>query len=190
MNYYVHGMKMVVIWHVVGVIATIIAVIGIWMQIPPDKLELDLIDGTFADVDIINNQRFPSRFFHVAVRNKHKRKTARHCNVFLTSLKDTNTGEEYIKQPLALKWRGYPEVSIDIFHNHYQKLDSFWVIKNQPDILRLNTFLDSNSLLPRVQVQVSLIAEYYVSSDNFKIAKGIFIIHLDKDLNKVSLSKK
>ena len=53
----------------------------------------------------------------------------------------------------------------------------------------LNAFLDSTQLIPRIQGQISLIAEYWVVSENFKTVKGSFQINLDKDLNKVSISQ-
>ncbi|KQB36264.1 hypothetical protein AOG55_04560 [Acidiplasma cupricumulans] len=53
----------------------------------------------------------------------------------------------------------------------------------------LNAFLDSTQLIPRIQGQISLIAEYWVVSENFKTVKGSFRINLDKDLNKVSISQ-
>ena len=67
---------------VIVVVSIILAIIGILIQRPPDNLELDLVDGTFQDVDRVNNQNLPSRFFHIAVRNNHKKRIARNCYVF------------------------------------------------------------------------------------------------------------
>ena len=46
--------ELTVIGIVIGVIGTILAIIGIPIQLPPDKLELCLIDVTFRDVDLVN----------------------------------------------------------------------------------------------------------------------------------------
>lgn len=181
--------ELTVIGIAIAVIGTVLAIIGILIQRLPDKLELDLIDGTFGDVDRVNNQDLPSRFFHVAVRNNHKRSIARNCYAFLMSLKNAQTGEEYVKQSSELKWRGYQEPFAGILPQTYRKFDSFWVMKNQPDFLILNAFLDSTQFIPRIKGQISLIAEYWVVSENFKTSKGTFVINLDKDLNKVSLNR-
>jgi hypothetical protein len=181
--------ELTVIGIVIGVIGTILAIIGILIQLPPDKLELCLIDGTFGDVDLVNSQHVPSRFFHVAVKNNHKKMIARNCYVYLISLRNSQTGEEYVKQSSELKWRGYQIPFADILPKTYRKFDAFWVVKNKPDTLILNAFLDSTQLIPRIQGQISLIAEYWVVSENFKTVKGSFQINLDKDLNKVSISQ-
>ena len=181
--------ELTVIGMVIAVVGTILAIIGILIQRPPNKLELDLIDGTFGDVDRVNNQDLPSRFFHVAVRNNHKRSIARNCYAFLMSLKNAQTGEEYVKQSSELKWRGYQEPFVGILPQAYRKFDSFCVMKSQPDFLILNPFLDSTQFIPLIQGQISLIAEYWVVSENFKTTKGTFVINLNRDLSKVSLSK-
>lgn len=172
-----------------AVVGTILAIIGILIQRPPDKLELDLVDGTFGDVDRVYNQNLPSRFFHIAVRNSHKKRIARNCYAFLMSLKNARSGEEYVKQSSELKWRAYQEPFASILPNTYRKFDSFWVTKNQPDFLNLNAFLDSTQFIPRIKGELELIAEYWVVSENFKTAKKTFAIRLNSNLDKVSLSK-
>ena len=174
---------------IISVIAVILAIIGILMQLPLDKLKLDIIDGTFGDVDLVYDKPLPSRFFHIAVKNDHKKKIARNCYAYLISLRNSQTGEEYVKQSSELKWRGYHIPFADILPQTYRKFDGFWVIKNKPDILILNAFLDSTQLIPRIQGQISLVAEYWVVSENFKTVKGSFRINLDKDLKKVAISK-
>ena len=173
----------------IAVVGAILAIIGILIQRPPDKLELGLVDETFGDVDRVNNQDLPSRFFHIAVRNGHKKRIARNCYAFLMSLKNVRSGEEYVKQSSELKWREYQEPFASILPKTYRKFDSFWVMKNQPDFLILNAFLDSTQLIPRIKGEIELIAEYWVVSENFKTAKGTFSIRLNNDLGKVSLSK-
>ncbi|WP_287960107.1 hypothetical protein, partial [Acidiplasma sp.] len=106
--------ELTVIGIVIGVIGTILAIIGILIQLPPDKLELCLIDGTFGDVDLVNGQPLPSRFFHVAVKNNHNKMIARNCYAYLISLRNSQTGEEFVKQSSELKWRGYQIPFADI----------------------------------------------------------------------------
>ena len=172
----------------IGVIAVVLAVIGILMQIPQDKLELVLINGAFKDTVEVNKQRV--RLLLVAVWNKDKRKTARNCYVLMKSLRNAETGEEYIKEVLELTWSQYKSPSAQIFPETYQKFNSFLVKKGRHDTPPTDAFLDSDELIPSTQELADLIAEYWVVSDNFKIAKGIFVIHLDKDMEKVSISKK
>ncbi len=172
----------------IGVIAVVLAVIGILIQIPQDKLELGLMDVTFRDVVGINNQ--PARLLLVAVRNKDKRKTARNCYVFMKRLRNAETGEEYITDVFGLKWREYKSPSAHILPRTYREFNSFLLMKSRPDMPLMDAFLDSDELIPPTQGLTDLIAEYWVVSDNFKIAKGVFAIHLDKDIDKVSISKK
>ena len=172
----------------IGVIAVVLAVIGILMQIPQDKLELGLMDVAFKDSVGVNKQ--PARLLLVAVRNKDKRKTARNCYVFMKSLRNAETGEEYIKEVFGLTWSEYKSPSAHILPETYREFNSFLRMKSRSDMPLMDDFFDSDQLIPPTQGLADLIAEYWVVSDNFKIAKGVFVIHLDKDMDKVSISKK
>lgn len=183
------NIKLPVIYIALSVIAIVIAIISILMQLTPNKLELALTDETYEDVDRVNGLNLPTRFFHIAVKNKHKKHIARNCYAFLTSLKDSQTGEEYIKQSSELKWRGYQLPYADILPQTYRKFDSFCVKKNNPHFLLLNAYLDSTQLIPHIERDMSLKAEYWVVSENFKTVKKTFIINLNNDLAKVSLGK-
>ena len=173
---------------VIAVAGTILAVIGIIMQRSPDQLEMSLIDGSFGDVDNVNNQSLPARFFHIAVRNNHTKRVARNCYAYLISLKEIGTDTEHIVQSFELKWRAYQLPSATILPNTYRKFDAFWIIKAKPQQLIVSAFVDSNSIIPYVNKTVDLRAIFWVVSENFKTVKRTFIIHLDLDIKKVSIS--
>lgn len=175
---------------ILGAIGTYFGVVT-WLDArPPDKLSLDLIDGTYGDVDIVNNLAAPARFFHIAVTNSHKHRIARNCYAFLLSLKATDSDEELITQTFELKWRGFPfHPNAAILPRRYRKFDVFWIFKAHPDIFLVSAFIDSNAIAPRATGTRTYRATVLVISDNFRSKSKVFELHLDANLSKVSINE-
>ncbi len=173
---------------VVGVIGTYFGITAWLDQRPSDKLSLELTDGTYGDVDEVNNVPSPARFFHVAVRNADKKRIARNCNAYLLSLRHADSEEELVAQTFELKWRGYPiHPNVSILPMHYRKFDAFWVYKANSDGLLVNAFLDSSDLIPKVKAGGTYRATYMVIAENFKPKQATFELHLDRDLSKAGI---
>jgi hypothetical protein len=172
---------------VLGVIGTYFGVAAWLDQRPPDRLSLELIAGTYGDVDLVNNQPTPARFFHIAVTNGEEERIARNCYTYLLSLKDKDSGQELVRQSFELKWRGYPLPNASILPGHHRKFDAFWVFKARPEVLIPSAFLDSNALLPNARGTRTYLSTYVVISENFKSKAATFELHLDTDLSKVGI---
>lgn len=117
----------------IGIYAAIIGTIGflltIYSKYSPDKIDL-LLDKpeqkNFSDAAIPDMQQ-QARFFHITVKNKHNKKTAKNCKAYLVSLKVVGNEKELLKSELPLKWEGYSIniPYIDISPNKSKKFDAF-----------------------------------------------------------------
>jgi len=191
-------------WIDVSSINTIMSVVGILIAMVslinqyyiPDKLDLklNLSNNNYEDAAmILNGQQMivgpMARYFHVEVINKHNKKLAKNCKVYLVSLMEEGENKEllYQNQMLPLKWKGYPSFIIDIPPNGAQKFDAFYVIHNEPDRLLLNAFADFTKLIPNVKGNKKLRVKYRVTADNFKAKEKEFIITLSNQLSNVKI---
>jgi len=182
---------------VVGILIAMVSLINQYYI--PDKLYLKLnpSNNNCEDAPIIihNGQQMTvgptARFFHVEVINKHNKKPAKNCKVYLVSLMEEGENKEllYQNQMLQLKWKGYPfpMIMIDIPPNSAQKFDAFYVIHNEPDRLLLNAFVDFTKLIPNVKGNKKLRVKYRVTADNFKAKEKEFIITLSNQLSNVKI---
>jgi hypothetical protein len=173
------------IFGVIGVVGTYFGIAAWLDQRPPDKLTLELIDGSYGDVDLVNNAATPARFFHIAVRNGDKKRIVRNCYAYLLSLKAADSGKELVSQSFELKWRGYTSPNVSILPSQYRKFDAFWVFKAHPEVFLVNAFLDSSALFPNARGTRTYRATYKVIAENFKPKEATFDLHLDGDLQKV-----
>jgi hypothetical protein len=181
----------------IGVYAAIIGTIGFALTMyfahMPNKLDLELDKrqaDNYGDAVITNQLQTPKgRFFHVRAVNKHVRKTARNCKVYITSLKEEAAGKELLTQELPLKWRGYQMnlPSIDVPPNKAEKFDAFFVLHNEPDRILMQAFVDSTAILPNVKGNKKLRAKYRITADGFKAKEKEFIITLSSQLSDVKI---
>ena len=181
----------------IGVYAAIVGTVGFFLTIyfaySPNKLDLlldPLPQNNFGDA-VIQNQPGspPGRFFHIIVRNDHKRKTAKNSKAYIIDLEEEGNGNKLLTSELPLKWRGYQMniPSIDIPPNESRKFDAFFVLHNAPSSIQMQAFVDSTALLPRIQGNVRLKACYRVTADGFKTKEKDFLITLSNQLHKVNI---
>jgi hypothetical protein len=153
----------------------------------PAALSLDLVDPPYGHSDEVNGKSLPSRFYHIAVSNSDKSRVARNCVAYVLSLKDIRTHKEHVLKTMELKWEGYREPSATILPRSHREFDAFWIHEAVPDRLLLNAFIDSSKFLPKISGQVDILATFVVVCDNFRTATRKFLIHLDPDVQEVSM---
>lgn len=176
-----------------AVIGTISFALTIYFAHMPNKLDMQLYrrqEENYEDAVITNQPHTPmGRFFHITVVNMHKRKTARNCKAYITSLREENNAKELLTQELPLKWRGYQMnlPSIDIPPNKTEKFDAFLILHNEPDRIQMQAFVDSTAVLPNVKGNKKLIGRYRITSDDFRVKEREFVITLSSQLKDVKI---
>lgn len=183
---------------VIAIYAAIIGTFGLFLTIyintQSNKLKITLDINSkinYADAKIMNIQRIPiARYFHIMVKNNHKRKTAKNCKAYMTSIKENNSDLELMSTEVPLKWSGYQStmVAIDIPPMQDRKFDAFFVFHQKPDELQLNAFIDSTSLMPKVSGERKLKINFKVTADNFKTKEISFLVTLSQNLNNVAIN--
>ena len=182
---------------IIGIYAAIIGTLGFILAIyfahPSNKLELTIDENSqnnFADARVVNIPETPvARYFQIIVKNNHKRKAAKNCRVYLSSIKEIGNEKEFLSSELPLKWRGYQiiMIGIEIPPKQERKFDAFQIFHQNPSELQINAFIDSSSLMPRLSGNKKLKAIYRVTADNFKTKEKTFIITLSTNLNDVAI---
>ena len=183
----------------IGVYAAIIGTIGflltIYFAYTPNTLDLSVDNdplNNYGDAVIQNQPGTPNgRFFHIEVRNLHKRITAKNSKAYLISLKHENNDTELLNSELPLKWRGYQIVSpsIDIPPSESRKFDAFFVLHNIPNVIQMQALVDSTALLPKIQGDLNLRARYRVTADGVRTKERVFAITLSSQLSDVKIGQ-
>jgi hypothetical protein len=117
-------------------------------------------------------------FFHIRVKNRHIRATARNCYAFLRSVRDASTSETRAFEATELRWAGYdfPNAIIPP-GNCTRRFDAVWFHSASPRDPRFNIFSDWPRNVPRLQSPGSWVLEFEVVSDN--VPGSILPLRLD-----------
>ena len=126
-------------------------------------------------------------FFHIGVRNRHRDKTAINCYVYLEKASKLDSPTEIHLNAVELKWAGYLWPNAHIPANTARRFDACWIPHKHPSQLQFNTFSDSTEFIPYVAGEGRYELRYSVITDNFPIARGSFILSLDRRLASTSL---
>jgi len=105
-------------------------------------------------------------FFHLVVKNNHKRIAARNCYGYLRGIRDATTGNPVVFESVEYKWEGYMFPNATIAPGSYRKLDALWIDIDKPQRPNFCPLTDSSACIPVVQGPGSWELEYEVLSDN------------------------
>ncbi len=171
---------------VVGTIGLVVAIIALIRSLYiPNKLELSLMDPPFEDaIDYSAAQHTTSRFFHIVVKNSHKRTMAKNCKAYLISMKETG-GKELVNTTIPLKWRGFPTLIIDIAPIGEERFDAFHIEFGNLTSISFNSYVDSTALIPIAKFPGKYEVTYRVTSDNFKPKERSFTVNLSVNATEV-----
>lgn len=156
----------------------------------PDKLELYVKDNPFEDDTVVNVQPPASnRFYHITVRNNHKKTMAKNCKPYIISMRKIG-GKELVSTPIPLKWRGFPTSIVDINPKKKQRFDAFHISLGNTLPISFIAYIDSTALIPIANFPGEYEAIYRVTSDNFKTKEVSFIITLSVNALEVNIRQK
>lgn len=151
-------------------------------------LRIDRTNGEFQDAYIAGT---PSprlaRFFHLTINNLNIRKIALSCTAYLESMKKLPENAPVPVRTVELKWAGYMLPTVPIMPRSHREVDAFYVLHDEPNILRFNCFSDSDYYLPPVLGYGKYLLNYVVISANFPAARITVEATIGNSIDDVSL---
>lgn len=159
-----------------------------WRANWKNALEITRTKEEFQDANIISTgaPRF-ARFFHLTVRNLNIRKIALNCTAYLESMKKLPENVSVSLSTAELKWAGYTQPTVPIIPQSYRNLDAFFVLHNEPKILRFSCFSDSSYYMMPVLGYGKYQLNYVVISENFPPAGIALEATIGNSIDDVSL---
>ena len=157
-----------------------------WDNRSKNKLEISYL--RFVDTNlIINGQFIPARFFHLNVENKNLEKNALDCYAYAIRIFDKRKNQEVPVKAVELKWAGYVFPNATILKKLPRPLDAFFIFKGKPNELRFTSYSDSTEFMASIVGPGDFEITYEVASANFPEAIASFVIHLDNDIEKITI---
>ena len=121
---------------------------------------------------VLNGVVRPVRFFHIGVKNNHKRKIARDCYVYLERITNLQTGEIVPTMTVEFKWEAALFPSAIILPQQSRSFDAFYVFHDSPQRLWFNPHTDYSGAHPEVPDSPGQFRfDFLVASDNFGISR-------------------
>ncbi|MFY9727387.1 MAG: hypothetical protein WB579_19955 [Bryobacteraceae bacterium] len=126
-------------------------------------------------------------FFHINVRNRHQRKAATNCYVYLEKAISVASGVEIPFKAAELGWAGYSQPSARVPPQKVRPFDAFYILRQAPTLLQFSTFATATDFVPRIEAAGQYELVYLVVSDNFPITRASFTLSLDASLDRTTL---
>ena len=135
---------------------------------------------------IINGVVRPVRFFHISVKNNHRRKIARDCYVYLERITDLQTEKIIPTMTVEFKWEAALFPSAIILPQQSRRFDAFYVFHDSPQRLCFNPHTDFSGAYPDVPDSPGQFRfDFLVASDNFGISKGSVKVTIGTTLDEL-----
>jgi len=126
-------------------------------------------------------------FFHINVRNRHRRKIATNCYVYLEKAISVESGAEIPFKAVEFRWAGYDQPNAHVPPQKARPVDAFFILRDAPTRLLFNTFSTATDFVPRIEAAGQYELTYLVASDNFPIARASFTLSLDTSFDRTTL---
>jgi hypothetical protein len=151
-----------------------------------NEIVLERDAAQHGDAQFFGTQDF-GRFFHIAVRNRHRHKTATNCYVYLEKATKLDPFTEIPLNAAEFKWAGYVQPNAHIPPGTARRFDAFYIRHDLPSRLQFNVFADSTEFIPRIEGEGRYELRYLVVSDNFPPTRGSFVVELGRLLDSTTL---
>lgn len=157
---------------------------GRWDPRWRNELALERGPGDIRD-PVVRNTGKTGRFYYIAVRNRHRSRTALNCCAYLENLSALDRGSDIPVPTVEFKWEGYLLPNAHVHAKTVRRFDAFWVLHESPTQILFNTpFCDAWPFLPNIggaDSQYKL--TYLVLSDNFPPARRSFLLKVAGSLD-------
>lgn len=150
-----------------------------------NELVLERDPGEFSDEPDTHGKN--RRFFHVLVRNRHRRKIATNCYVYLEKATKLDPRSEIQGGSVELKWAGYILPNAHILPGSTRPFDAFYIHHDFPRQPQFKTFSDWHKIIPRLEGEGRYEIRYLIVADNFPSVRGSFNLNLNASLNLTTL---
>jgi hypothetical protein len=122
----------------------------------------------------------PHKYFHIGVRNLHRRKIAMNCCAYSVKAVSLNSGAEITFKTFELKWEAYNLPNANIPAESDRSFDAFCIHRDQPNKLAFYAFCDASYILPQIVSPGRYELTYLVVAENFAPARRSFILTLSE----------
>jgi hypothetical protein len=156
---------------------------------PRSRNEL-FLERDAAQYSPTNLQGKSCRFFHVGVRNRNLRKTARDCYVYLEKVTRLEPNAAIPVKQVEFRWAGYDQPNAHVLPGRVRPFDAFFILDDLPTQLQFNVFATGTDFIPRIGVEGCYELEYSVVSENFPEARASFVLNLNTALGLTTLEAK
>ncbi len=136
---------------------------------------------------VVAGIRKMGRFFHIGVRNRHIRKMARNCYVYLEGATRLAPHTAIPVRAVEIKWEGYTLPSAHIPPGTIRSFDGFYIFHDEPTRLQFQLFTDATTFIPDVHGEGKYELCYSVVADNFPTARCSFLLNLRRLLGSTTL---
>jgi hypothetical protein len=160
---------------------------GVWNPRWRNELVLEREPKYLTDAFQANLQKM-GRFFHIGVRNRHRRKTAMNCCAYLEKAISLDSGGEIPIWTVELKWEGYVLPNAHVHAATVRRFDAFWIRHDVPNELQFNNFSDASNFRPRIAAPGLYELTYSVMADNFPATRKSFVLNLSDSLDATTFA--
>jgi hypothetical protein len=150
------------------------------------ELALERSSGQYFDHLQVGGET--GRFFHVAVHNLHRFKTATSCYVYLERATRLDPPAKISLRSVEFKWAGYIYPSVNIPPRTERRFDAFYILHSRPTQLLFRTFSDSMEYIPQIQGAGMYELCYLVVSENFPPSRACLMLTLSETLDRTTLA--
>jgi hypothetical protein len=156
------------------------------------ELVLERLESDFEDRRVATAEGKPARFFHIRVRNLHRRQPARNCFVYLETIELLEKDEVQEPGAIEFKWKGLNSLAIPIPPRKSRLFDAFWVFHDRPEVLQLGIspfLVDDQGLYLAYSLTEpwTYRLTFVVYSDDFAPARGHFVLKTKNRLDDITL---
>jgi hypothetical protein len=138
-----------------------------------------------------------ARWYHIKVKNIHRRKIALNCIAYLRGIRKISGSKraKNIHDLVELKWKGVKINEVTIPAKEYRNLDAFYIVHVSPSTvyLSINQFLvDFTGYYHNYMIEGpgTYELEYVIYSSNFASSTATFVLSIGKRLDSVRFFKK
>jgi len=130
------------------------------------------------------------RWYHINIKNLHRKKIVQDCTAYLESTKNLSTGEEKRCPPIEFKWRGF-NVERGSFPPKYgRNLDAFYIPHNLPSkvcfainrsMIDYSGYIEEYTLSGPGDYEMNFV----LFSINFSPVHAKFCLHIENSLEDI-----
>jgi len=130
------------------------------------------------DIERVNQEDRPARFFHLPVKNLHPRKIAQNCLGYVERIERIGAEETPPLLSTELRWAGYALPQATILPDSTRLLDAGFVFHDVPNTFLFNSFSTSSRFAAPIRGPAQFRLTYVVVGPNFPPSRATVFLAL------------